>query len=156
MIRGTLNISELVMAEKKCFKCGEVQSLSEFYKHSRMADGHVNKCKKCNKSDVSKNRLDKIDYYREYDRERGSRQTKEYVKNYRTKFPMKYAAHIIVGNAVRDGRIFRPDNCEGCGQISENIHGHHDDYAMALSVRWLCPACHKKWHTENGEAKNAV
>lgn len=40
---------------KKCFKCGIEKPLIEFYKHPQMLDGHVNKCKDCNKKDVSEN-----------------------------------------------------------------------------------------------------
>ena len=162
-----------MQTEKKCFKCGEVKCLSDFYKHPKMPDGHVNKCKDCNKRDVRENREKRADYYREYDKKRSmkphrvearklyqnSEQGKAVINQIKSKWiernPIKRSAHIMVGNAVRDGRIMKPSSCESCGISPKRLNGHHDDYARPLEVRWLCQSCHKKWHDENGEGKNA-
>jgi ribosomal protein S27AE len=140
-------------ANKVCFKCGVDKALSEFYRHPNMADGHLNKCKDCNKTDVRENRAKRVDYYRAYDRERGNRLTQEQRKYYRAAFPKKTLARTAVGNAVRDGKLKKPDTCQECG-AGGVIHGHHDDYDKPLDVRWLCAACHRQWHVANGEGSN--
>ena len=136
---------------KTCFKCGAEKPLTEFYKHSAMGDGHLGKCKECTKSDVKAHRLANIDRIREYDRSRGSRQTRQDTAKYRKNNRAKCLAHGKVGREIRAGRLIKKP-CEICGE--RKVHGHHDDYAKPLEVRWLCPIHHHEWHMKNGEGLN--
>ena len=138
---------------KSCFKCGEVKPLAEFYKNPKMGDGHVNKCKECNKRDVTENRKKNIEHYRAYDIERGNRQTPEYHVEYRSKKPNGYKAKNAVSNAVRDGKMTRGVLCQFCGTYGP-LHAHHRDYDKTLDVQWLCVPCHKQWHVTNGPGLN--
>lgn len=148
--------------KKTCFKCGEVKPLSDYYKHKKMLDGHLNKCKECTKKDVNKHREENIDKIREYDRNRPNKaervkQSSEYQKTERGKEVKRKAlkkyrmdlvkkqAHIDLGNAVKYGKIEKPSNCQNCG-VECNPHGHHDDYYKTLDVRWLCVKCHTDFH----------
>ena len=138
---------------KKCFKCGQMKPLSEYYKHSEMADGHLNKCKECTKKDVQKNRRKNIKYYREYDRKRFKTQKRKEAHNkrcpiYRKNNPEKYKAHNLVNSAIGCGRLRRPEYCQDCGKKHRYIHAHHEDYSRPLDVIWLCPPCHAKRHKE--------
>lgn len=172
---GYVLTRDIAMCNSKvCFKCSVEKPLYEFYKHKMMADGHVNKCKECNKSDVRRNRADKIDYYLEYDKQRadlprrvearkmysqttqGKRSRQRGNSKWRANNIIKRSAHIIVGNYLRDGKLKKPDNCETCGDEKVRLHGHHDDYAYPLSVRWLCPKCHSLWHKENREILQGI
>lgn len=141
---------------KRCFKCGAEKPLSDYYKHSKMADGYLGKCKECTKSDVKTHRKEN-DSVRDYDRKRGNRMSAEDVRRYRSENPNKYKAHLFINNQVKKGFIVKPDNCECCGEkpiSAKGIHGHHDDYAKPNVVRWLCAKCHHRWHAANGEALN--
>lgn len=137
---------------KVCFKCGAAKPLSEYYKHKGMKDGHLNKCKECARTDTIVHRSEN-DHVRDYDRQRGKRQTSEDTRKYREANPKKYKAQTWVNNAVRDGRLVKLENCEVCNS-TDHIEGHHDDYDKPKVVRWLCSRCHSLWHSEHGEAKN--
>ena len=137
---------------KKCKQCEETKPLDDFYELPGNKDGRFGKCKVCVRANVTANRGKNIEYYREYDRDRGCRQTPEYLRERRRKNGNQYRAQTMVGNAVRDKKLFR-EPCETCAETN-NIHGHHDDYLKPLNVRWLCAACHHQWHAINGEALN--
>ena len=140
---------------KKCFKCNEEKPLSDFYKHAQMADGHLNKCKCCTKKDAYQLRheSDSRERILAYDRARGGRQNPSYLKEYRKKYPKKYKAHQIINYAIKSKKLFK-EPCIICGSIK--AEAHHDDYDKPLNVRWLCSEHHHKWHSINGEAKNAI
>lgn len=131
-----------------------------------MADGHLNKCKSCTRSDVAENRDINKTYYLEYDRARGNlahrvEARREYIRTdagkaakarasaaYDSRDPIRYKSHYIVTNAIRSGKLIKASNCEECNS-AEKIEGHHDDYTKPLDVRWLCEQCHKEWHRNN-------
>lgn len=117
-----------------------------------MKDGHVNKCKECNKKDVINNRDKNLEKYRAYDRMRNKlpeRKAKHSEANntWVKENPMKRKAATAVHNAIRDGKLSRPNYCEYCG-ISCKPHGHHSSYSkeMWLIVTWLCIDCHEQIH----------
>lgn len=142
---------------KTCFKCEISKPLGEYYRHKEMFDGHLNKCKECTKADVRQHR--RSDEHREkvlaYDRNRGCRQTKAYRDNHRMQRPEEYKARTMVSNALRSGKLEKPDRCQNCGDKSP-LHGHHPDYSKPLSVVWLCVPCHRQIHAFNNLEKKAV
>ena len=130
---------------KACFKCGETQPLTEFYKHKDMADGRLNKCKSCTKKDATDYRDANLEKVRKYDRARGNRAKPGALKKWRhAGGNLRLRAHSKVARAVRNGDII-PKPCEVCGE-TEGIHAHHDDYTKALEVRWLCVKHHRQHH----------
>lgn len=133
--------------KKACFKCEKELPLEDFYKHSKMADGHLNKCKACTKNDVFKHRRNPESRERvlAYDRARGNRQGPEYRQAHREANPLAVKARYMVNNAVRDGKLEKPDRCSHCNE-TKRLVGHHEDYTRPLEVVWLCDACHRQLH----------
>ena len=146
--------------EKKCFCCGQTKPIVDFYKHSKMSDGYLNKCKECVKAYVIKQRHKNIEYYREYDRKRAMlphrvQARAEYIRTDRGKIahsgattawmrqhPNRRAASHILNNALKYKKIIRQP-CFICGA---RAHAHHPDYDRPLDVVWLCPKHHKEAH----------
>ena len=145
---------------KTCRECGIDKPMTEYYAHKQMADGHLNKCKSCVRSRVSIYSEKNSEYYKEYDKKRANlphrvQARKEYAKteagklatkkahqNYIEKFPLRRAAHIIVGTALKSGSLVKL-SCLICGNESE---AHHPDYSRPLDVVWLCSSHHKEAH----------
>lgn len=134
--------------DKSCIRCGEVKPLAAFYRHTQMADGHLNKCKECAKI-YAKSHRHESGAVREYDQRRYREDPARHAivvkraQQYRVRFPERYKAYTAVSNAIRDGRLKRQP-CAVCGGRG---HAHHEDYGRPLDVVWLCPAHHHQYHT---------
>lgn len=143
-----------------CNVCGVTSDAAEFY------TGLKSRCKECHKRLVKENRKEKEEYYKKYDAERFQNDPRvrdrhrKYRKTEKGKASMaaarekwlqdnsdKKAAHTILNNAVRDGRVQKPKVCSSCG-VSGRIEGHHEDYTKPLDVVWLCRSCHVRTHRE--------
>lgn len=151
---------------KTCIKCSQAKELDEFYKHSAMADGRLNKCKECTRKDVNENRAKNTEYYRAYDRlrgddpkrvkareayqqsERGKEASRRAAEVSRKRHAIKIAARNALLNAVRDGRVQKFSACMHCGS-TKNVQGHHTHYDAPLAVYWLCAKCHAQTHKEH-------
>lgn len=128
------------------------------------------KCKECIKSAVRQNRLERLDHYRAFDRNRGSNPERVAAREAYAKTPegriagarakqkwavanaVRRAASHKVNNAIRDGKLQRQP-CFICG---EKAQAHHPDYDRPLDVTWLCPEHHKAAHRAAAEILHAA
>jgi ribosomal protein S27AE len=104
---------------------------------------------------VRTNRQDRIEYYRAFDRQRGSTEIRkrQYLEKQRRKRatagPQYMRAHNAVARATAAGHLLRPSACSRCGKAGD-VEAHHDDHSRTLDVLWLCPVCHAARHKELG------
>lgn len=116
--------------EKRCFRCGEIKPITDFYTHREMRDGRLNKCKECTRNDVRNNYSANIEKYRQYDRDRGYRPGPKY----------KVSARMAT-------RCLDRKPCVICGNAK--VEAHHPDYSKPLDVIWLCKKHHGEIHRRN-------
>lgn len=78
-----------------------------------------------------------------------SKDNYRYKKKQVKRYPEKIIAMRAVHNALKSGKINKPNKCEKCGakKDKKEIHGHHEDYNKPLEVIWLCRKCHMKIHS---------
>jgi len=141
--------------EEQCTKCGKVKSIDEFYRGSY-------ECKECVKKRVKdreailrqdpewvlkERKRGREKYHRLYENNHGTG-TPQAKKKWIERNKLKRAAHLIVGSAIRDGRLFKKP-CAVCGD--EDVVAHHDDYYKPLEVTWLCVEHHNAHHVKMRE-----
>lgn len=67
------------------------------------------------------------------------------VKKWRVTNKLRYWAHCMLNNALRNGEIVKATRCQNCGKVGK-LEGHHSDYYQPLLVQWLCNLCHRRKH----------
>jgi hypothetical protein len=131
---------------KPCIGCGIWKALTEFYRHAMMADGHLNRCKACQKAisraAYERNRGQRAEYERSREMTPERRAAKaRYQTQYRERNRIKRNARARVERAIRIGKL-RREPCVSCGATP--AEGHHPDYSKPLDVVWLCFRCHRE------------
>ena len=156
------------MTIRTCKICGATSVETAFYA------GVNSRCAECHKSKVRENRAENVDRYRAYDAKRAKEDPRVKARNLRyiktpegkarataarkrwiLKNEDKRAAHVILGNAVRYGRVAKPRHCSKCCAGGQ-IEGHHHDYTKPLDVKWLCTQCHVSLHKEINAAVTLI
>ena len=143
-----------MLTEKKCSRCGEVKSISEFHKNASRKDGFAMYCKSCTR-----------EIYPDYKKKYRAKKTEAYVNDYKNHRDRKL-------NDVRKYQASRLEllwslktPCVKCGEERKcSIHFHHIDPSqktVALSrgslgktrmveeakkCICLCANCHEEFH----------
>lgn len=152
--------------EKKCIKCDESKPLTDFYKHSLMADGHINKCKACSKSESKirdkEKRMDsnfvetekiraREKYYRlDYrsSQKQNTEKKREALKRHVLKFPEKKKArqmtqHILKANIKNELHhwSYNKEHWKDVIELSVNDHAKLHRYLVYDPERLMYRRC---------------
>lgn len=150
-----------------CRGCGLEKDPSLFYASNRAS------CKECVKLRARQNREDNYERVTAYDRNRPNQEDRKLKsiervrvrrengegeilnrtkEKWANRHPEKRKAQWTLSNAVRDGKILKPDCCSHCSS-KKRIQGHHWSYLPEhqLDVIWLCATCHGAEHRRLNE-----
>ena len=152
---------------KTCTKCGANKELSEFGLCRANKDGLKGWCKECcreyrkgyqqtiagkeaiRKGNQRRNRkYEQSDARKESRRkysqtDKGKEANRKRDRKHCLLHPEKIKARNAVSNALKTGRLTRPNHCESC-YCEGFIESHHESYEEEkwLDVEWLYKECH--------------
>lgn len=93
-------------------------------------------------------------YHREYNTKTGASTMNTMIT--RQRHPEKHAARVALAEAIRKGRLVRPEACSICFAPCKP-DAHHEDYSKPLDVIWVCRPCHvTKFPGYGRPSKNAA
>lgn len=126
------------METKRCFKCGIIKPLSDFYRHSQMHDGHFNKCKECTKIDA-KGRYDRLSVNEDWMQKERIRGREKFKRlGYKNRFKKTRDICPLESNISR--------KLKARGYDTKGREAHHWNYNLPYSVFLLTRKSHKRIH----------
>jgi len=138
---------------KTCSVCSLNKCKSEFQVRLASKDGLTAACGVClanrDKARYLKERdyrLSKMKIYSKTDA--GKKAHSAANKKWQEQNALRRAAHVLLNNALKNGRITKTA-CFTCGE--EKVEAHHADYSNPLGVIWLCAKHHKDIHHDRSE-----
>lgn len=138
-----------------CTNCGQWLPKESFYSCVQNKKWGIRSiCKSCNSqkgllwqhNHPERKRQLNRDWMKEYNK-RPEVKEKERNRSKLRNRSLKQKCRYLLNEAVKEGRIIRPDVCPQCNS-STDVEAHHDDYFKPLEVKWMCPLCHAKYHRE--------
>lgn len=148
---------------RRCCHCKTEKPIDQFRKSRNEICGRGYECKYCvceaakryyyknretllHKNKLPENRVRKLLWERKY-RETKTRRSKIRSINF-VRIREKVLAKRAIYNAVKSGKLIRPDNCSICHIVSKIEAHHYLGYAVEnrLNVEWLCHRCHMAKH----------
>lgn len=121
-------------------------------KDRKYYEEHKEECNKRAKEYRKKNKekiLEKKNNWVRRNEERLKEYRRQYHEDYKERSKAELKARTKLSNAIRDGKVLRPNKCDRCGKKC-TPDGHHWNYAYPLNVVWLCRSCHKIVHFKFG------
>ena len=138
----------------ECRLCKQISDQRSHLKHRESRLAKMREYQNANKEKLN----EKSRQYSRSDigRENNNRATRKYYSGHKESVlrkcklrninnPEKYIAEYTVSNAIKLGKIIRPEICQKCNK-SGRTEAHHPDYSKVFDVLWLCKRCHGKEH----------
>lgn len=145
---------------KRCSTCKQYKQLSEFSKDRSRKDGFKNDCKTCDRAyrqsekgktvhrrankKYQKTPKAKVAHKHYRQSEKGKAFYRKHAHRYRIGHPERINARKAVNEAIKVGKLPRPDSLQcSCGEQAEAYH-HHKGYEQEhwLDVVPVCILCH--------------
>lgn len=123
---------DLVVAFRKCPRCGQEKPLTEFGTRTRRGrKSALPYCRPCH-----------TEYHTEWRHGKGRERFRASNKASKVRHPNRQRARDIAHAALKCGEI-RWGRCVVGGDCSKGVEMHHDDYDKPLEVTWVCRKHHR-------------